>query len=64
MAHGLNCACALCSARRSYLDCAARIIQRRIRLFLHEHAQVRTGDCYLCTICTLPQGECDSCREC
>ena len=54
MTHGLNCACALCSARRSYLDCAARIIQRRIRLFLHAHVQVRTGDCYLCTICTLP----------
>ena len=64
MTHGLNCACALCSARRRYLDCAARIIHRRIRMFLHEHVQVRTGDCYLCTICTLPQGECDSCREC
>ena len=81
MPHGPNCSCTLCSARRSYLDCAARIIQRRLRarsiarvraaIAQEDQAQedeaqaaARRGDCYFCIICTLPQGECDICRDC
>ena len=43
MPHGLNCACALCSARRNYLDCAARIIQRRIRFRAPSLARARAA---------------------
>ena len=32
MPHSPNCICNLCSARRSYLSCAAEIIQRQFRL--------------------------------
>ena len=81
MPHSPNCICNLCSARRSYLSCAAEIIQRRFR-FLASRAALALqrsyaeqdeedrrasdvrGDCFFCIICTLPQGECDMCREC
>jgi len=65
----LSCA-AIIIQRRFRLRAYLALVAAELLIGLYELeepdrlAAARRGDCFFCIICTLPQGECDLCRDC